>query len=100
VEGVSLKERLFVQKRFLDSYKGIYLTLEVKSFIGSQHLSWVPVRGSATGSLDLPLITTIGFTEREREITCTQEINKAKLKRQRSVRLARQGSSDRLLEMQ
>jgi hypothetical protein len=101
-EAVSLKEWEFVRKHFLDGYKGIHLALEVKSFVGSLYLRWVVVRGSTIGSLDLPLITTIGITgrEREREITCTQEINKAKLERQHSVRLARQGSSNRRLAMQ
>jgi hypothetical protein len=80
---------------FLDGYKGIHLTLEVKSFISSLHMRRVLVRESALRCLNLPLITVIGITgrEREREITCTQEINKAKLELVCSVRLTQHGQA-------
>jgi hypothetical protein len=57
---------------FLDRYKGTHLALEVKSFIVSLSLRWVPVQGPAIESLDLPLITSIGIAERETWITCKQ----------------------------
>jgi hypothetical protein len=41
-------------------------------------LRQVSIRGPAIGSLDLPLITTIGITGRERGITCTQESQQSK----------------------
>jgi hypothetical protein len=47
----------------------------VKFFNDSLHLRRVPVRGSAIGSLNLPLIIINGIVGRERGITCTQEIN-------------------------
>jgi hypothetical protein len=55
--------------------------MEVKSFIGSLSLRRIPVRGLAIGSLDLPLVATIGIVgrEREREITYTQEKHKIKI---------------------
>jgi hypothetical protein len=70
VEAISTKGRVFERKRYLDGYKGIHLSLEVKSFIDSLHLRWVLVRGLAIRSLDLPLITSIGIVGRERGITC------------------------------
>jgi hypothetical protein len=39
----------------------------VKSFIGNLNLRQVPLRGSSIGSLNLPLVATIGITGRERE---------------------------------
>jgi hypothetical protein len=44
---------------FLSGYKGIHLTLELKSFIISLSLRRIPVQGLAIGSLDLPLVATI-----------------------------------------
>jgi hypothetical protein len=64
------------QKCSLDGYKDIHLTLEVKTFLGNLHLLWVLVWSPAPKSLDFPLITAICIAEKEREITCTQEINK------------------------
>jgi hypothetical protein len=86
VEGVS-KDRMFLRKHSSQRYKDIHLTLEVKTFIDNLHQWWVPVRGPALRSLDLPLITTINITKSKRGITCTQGINRAKLERLRSVRL-------------
>jgi hypothetical protein len=65
VEAVSKES--FARKRFLDDYKGIHVALEVKFFIDSLRLRRVPVRGSAIGSLNLPLIIVIGIVGRERE---------------------------------
>jgi hypothetical protein len=41
------------------------------------HLRHVPVLSLAFGNLDLPLIAVISIDERERKITCTQEVYKA-----------------------
>jgi hypothetical protein len=44
----------------------------------SQCLWGLPVWGPTVRSLDLPLVAELGITEREREATCTQQLNKAK----------------------
>jgi hypothetical protein len=49
----------------------------VKTFLGNLY------------AYDLPLIVVINIIERERKITCTQEIYKAKLERLNSTRLTR-----------
>jgi hypothetical protein len=64
---------MFAWKHSLDGCKDIHLTLEVKTFLDNLHLRWVPVRSPALESLDLPLITTIGITRRERDTEIERE---------------------------
>jgi hypothetical protein len=52
---------------FHDGYKGLHLTLEMKSFTRSLNLRWIPVCSLAIRSLDLPLVTTISIAGRDRE---------------------------------
>jgi hypothetical protein len=64
---------MFAWKHSLDGCKGIHLALEVKTFLGNLHLRWVPVWSPALESLDLPLITAIGITRRERDTQIERE---------------------------
>jgi hypothetical protein len=64
--GSNLKKRVCMEA-FLDDYKGIHFALEVKSFLSGLSLRWISVWGPAIGSLDLPLVATIGIVRRERE---------------------------------
>jgi hypothetical protein len=64
---------MFAWKHSLDGCKDIYLALEVKTFLDNLHLRWVPVRSPALESLDLPLITVIGITRRERDTEIERE---------------------------
>jgi hypothetical protein len=59
-------------KTFHDGYKGLHLTLGMKSLSSGLSLGWILVCGPTIMSLDLPLVTTISIVKRERErgITC------------------------------
>jgi hypothetical protein len=54
---------------FLDGYKGIHLTIKVKSFSGGLSQRQIPVCNLAIRSLDLPLEIIIGLARREEDIT-------------------------------
>jgi hypothetical protein len=71
-------------------YKGVHLTLEMQSSEWT-HLRGIPVRSPAIGSLDLPLVTSVGIARREGGILCKQLDNKAKFKQLSSIRLVRHG---------
>jgi hypothetical protein len=56
-------------KVFVDNYKGIHLAVSLRR---------IPICGPAIGSLNLPLVATIGIIGRKRKITYKQVNNKAK----------------------
>jgi hypothetical protein len=70
---------MFVEA-FHSTIKGIHLALEVKTSFGNSSLRQASVQNPAHRSLDFPLTTINGFTERERRAEiCTQKVIKQSL---------------------
>jgi hypothetical protein len=60
-----------MRKRYIRRYKGKTLPYDAALRSG-QRLWGLPIWGSIVVRLDLPLVTALGITGRERKTTCTE----------------------------